>query len=138
LNFLLPLAWAYLETGDSVAAQDAADKASAEAARQRSPVARVEALRIQGVIASRQGRWEAAEGFFRRALKDAREISYSWGEARALYGLGLMYSRKDESARARDYLGRARESFDRLGAGAYLERAMRAMEALDAPDASTV
>jgi tetratricopeptide (TPR) repeat protein len=132
LNFLLPLAWTYLEVGNVGAAQDAADKASAEAARQRTPVGRVEALRIQGVIASRQGRWEGAERYFGDALQRSGEIGYPWGEARALYGLGLMYSRMQDRDRAREFLDRARLAFGRLGAGAYLERTDRAKQALDA------
>ena len=131
LNFLLPLAWTYLEMGDVAAAQDAADKASAEATRQRSPVGRVEALRIQGVIASRQGRWDEAEGYFRDGLQRSEEIGYPWGQARAQYGLGLMYSRMHDRERARACLDSARTMFGRLGAGAYLERTDRAVQAID-------
>jgi class 3 adenylate cyclase/tetratricopeptide (TPR) repeat protein len=133
LNFLLPLAWAYLEVGDVDAAHHAADRATEEAARQRTPVGRVEALRIQGVIASRQTQWEAAEAHFRAALSRGEEITYPWGQARALYGLGLMYSRMGDRERAEENFGRARTIFERLGAGAYLERVQRAVQALDAP-----
>jgi class 3 adenylate cyclase/tetratricopeptide (TPR) repeat protein len=122
LNFLLPLAWAYLEAGDTAAASSAAARAAAEATRQRSPVGQIETLRIQGVIASRQGQWDEAQAIFRQALRRSKEISYPWGEARALYGLGLMYGRTGAAADAGKHLRRADAIFTRLGAQTYRAR----------------
>jgi tetratricopeptide (TPR) repeat protein len=122
LNFLLPLAWTYLEVGDTAAASSAAALAAAEAARQRSPVGQIETLRIQGVIASRQGKWDDAEDSFGQALRRSQEISYPWGQARALYGLGLMYFRMGAEADSRTHLGRADAIFQRLGAQTYRAR----------------
>jgi class 3 adenylate cyclase/tetratricopeptide (TPR) repeat protein len=136
LNFLLPLAWAHLEIGDVAGAHDAADKATAEAVRQRTPVGRVDSLRIQGVIASRQGQWERAETHFKAALSLGEEIGYPWGQGRALFGLGLMYSRMADQERAEEHFDRAGFVFEQLGAGAYLERTQRAMQALDAADSA--
>ena len=127
LNFLLPLAWAYLEAGDAAAASSAASRAEAEAARQRSPVGQIETLRIQGVIASRQGRWDEAEDTFKQTLRRSREISYPWGEARALYGLGVMYRRMGAGADAGKHLLRADAIFKRLGAQTYQARVAEAL-----------
>ncbi len=127
LNFLLPLAWAYLEVGDAAAASSAAAKAGAEAARQRSPVGQIETLRIQGVIASRQGRWEEAEDAFQQSLRRSEEISYPWGEARAQYGLGLTYGRMGARADADTLLSRADAIFERLGARTYQARVAEAL-----------
>ena len=120
LNFLLPLAWAYLEVGDAEAASSAATKAAAEAARQKSPVGQIETLRMQGIIASRQGRWQDAEDSFKQALRRSTEISYPWGEARSLYGLGLMYGRMGEDPSG--CLSRCDAIFQRLGARTYQAR----------------
>jgi class 3 adenylate cyclase/tetratricopeptide (TPR) repeat protein len=137
LNFLLPLAWTYLEVGDVTAAYSAAAKAGAEAARQRSPVGQIETLRIQGVIASRQGQWDDAEDSFRQAVRRSREISYPWGEARALYGLGLMYGRMGAGADAREYLVRADAIFQRLGARAYQARVAETLQQFAAESSGT-
>jgi tetratricopeptide (TPR) repeat protein len=127
LNFLLPLAWAYLEVGDAAAASSAAAKADAEATQQRSPVGQIETLRIRGVIASRQGRWDEAEDIFRQTLRRSQEIGYPWGEARALYGLGLMYGRMGARADAGTHLRRADAIFQRLGAQTYQARVAEAL-----------
>jgi Flp pilus assembly protein TadD len=109
------------------AASSAAAKADAEATQQRSPVGQIETLRIQGVIASRQGRWDEAEHIFRQALRRSQEISYPWGEARALYGLGLMCGRMGARADAGTHLRRADAIFQRLGAQTYQARVAEAL-----------
>jgi class 3 adenylate cyclase/tetratricopeptide (TPR) repeat protein len=125
LNFLLPLAWARLEMGDADGASSAADKAAAEAARQKSPVGQIETLRMQGIIASRQSRWNDAEHCFSQALRRSKEISYPWGEARALYGLGLMHARKGDDAG--ECLTRSAALFRSLGARTYQARVAEAL-----------
>jgi tetratricopeptide (TPR) repeat protein/transcriptional regulator with XRE-family HTH domain len=138
LNFLLRLAWTYLEmenvAGPAFAgvrlpafagvrlAEDTAAKAFAEATRQRVPVCQVEALRIQGMIATRREDWEKAEQSFRRAVEQAREITYPWGEARALYECGLLHAQKREAPQAREQLEGARLLFERLGSRPYIAR----------------
>ena len=119
LNFLLALAWTYLETGDLGGAEDTAERALEEATRQRVPVGQVEALRMQGIIASRGERWNVAAASFERALERAREIAYPWGEARALYGLGMTHAGRQERKPAEEQLRRAHAIFGRLGAHAY-------------------
>jgi tetratricopeptide (TPR) repeat protein len=90
-------------------------------------VGQIETLRIQGVIASRQGRWDEAEDTFRQTLRRSKEISYPWGEARALYGLGLMYGRMGAGADAGKHLRRADAIFKRLGAQTYRARVAEAL-----------
>jgi tetratricopeptide (TPR) repeat protein len=130
LSFLLPLAWTYLENERVSEAQDAAAKALTEATRQRASVGTIEALRVHGMIASRQGFWQEAESRFQEGLRLAREILYPWGEARACYGLGLMHERRGEAEPARAYLEEARVLFERLNAKLYQARVDTALQRL--------
>jgi Flp pilus assembly protein TadD len=130
LTFLLALAWTYLENGDVGAADEAAAGALREASRQRVPVGQVEALRLQGMIAGRQGHWQAAAGSLGQALERAREIAYPWGEARTLYALGVMDAHHGRPDQAREHLRRAEALFARLGAHAYRKDAELAIHDL--------
>jgi tetratricopeptide (TPR) repeat protein len=122
LTFLLPLAWTYLEIKNLSGAEETAAQAFAEATRQGIPMGQVEALRIQGMIATRKEDWEKAAHCFRRAVERAREITYPWGEARALYECGLLYAQRGEAPQAREQLVAARLLFERLGSRPYIAR----------------
>jgi len=131
LNLLLSLGAARLATGDLDGADDVAMKAIAEVTRQRLPVGLVDALRIQGAIAAQRHKWEDAESRLQRAVDLARDITYPWGEARALYEYGLAFAAKGEAHRAREQLEAASAIFQRLGAEPYRVRADQAATELD-------
>jgi tetratricopeptide (TPR) repeat protein len=88
----------------------------AEVTGQRLSAGLVDALRLRGLIATQRGAWEEAAGHFQRAIQLAREVTYPWGEALALYHCGLMWGRRGELDHARTQLRAARAIFARLGA----------------------
>jgi tetratricopeptide (TPR) repeat protein len=129
---LLPiLAWARLESGDLVNAAQAAKDAVREAAAEEHRLTLVEALRIQGMVLTRRGRWEEAEASLRDAMTHAATMPYPYAEARALYGYGRMQSRRGAPDLAGERLQEALAIFQRLGAKPYLERTEQALAALD-------
>ncbi|HZS93929.1 MAG TPA: AAA family ATPase [Chloroflexota bacterium] len=130
LTFLLSLAAARLEVGDLNAAEETIARAVADATRQRLPIGLVDATRIQGAIAARRGMWEDAERHLHRAIQLAHDISYRWGEARALYEYGLALSRQGQSTRAANQLRAAAAIFKTLGAEPYSARCDRASAAV--------
>ena len=101
VTFLLALGSAYVASGNLDGAEDAAAKAVAEVTRQRLPTGLVDALRLQGTIAIHRGAWHEAQAHLQRAIQLARDITYPWGEAQALYHYGLMWAHREAPDRAR-------------------------------------
>jgi tetratricopeptide (TPR) repeat protein len=130
LSFLLLVASVRLEVGDLDGAEAAITRAVGDSTRQRLPIGLVDALRVQGAIAARRGVREEAKTCLRRAAQLAREITYPWGEARALYELGLLRAHLGQPDGALEQLAAASAIFGRLGAEPYRARADRAIEAL--------
>jgi tetratricopeptide (TPR) repeat protein len=130
LNFLLFLASARLAVGDLQEAREVSAKAVADATSQRLPVALVDALRIQGAIAGRRGMWEEGELRLQRAVQLAHDITYPWGEARALHEFGALSAGRGEYDRAREQFEAASAIFTKLGAEPYRARTDRAIAAL--------
>jgi tetratricopeptide (TPR) repeat protein len=118
---ILPcLGSAYLELGDMRRAEETLVKGLGRARRQNHRLALVDLLRVQGVLRSRQSRWEEAEQAFREAMSLARSMSYPYAQARALYERGWMYGRKGDPAPAQEWLEEALQIFRRLGARPYV------------------
>jgi tetratricopeptide (TPR) repeat protein len=90
----------------------------------------VDLLRVQGVLRSRQGRWEEAEQSFGEAVPLARSMPYPYAEARALYEWGVMLRQAGEPERARARLEEGLAIFRRLGARSYAERTERELAGL--------
>ena len=130
LSFLLLVAATRLEAGDLEGAEEAVTKALADATRHRLPVALVDALRIQGAIAGRRDAWEEGEARLQRAVELAHNITYPWGEARALYEFGRISARRGEGDRAEEQLAAASAIFAALGAEPYRVRADEALAGL--------
>ena len=65
-----------------------------------------------------------------RAVQLAQEITYPWGEARALHEAGLLVARRGDSDRAREQLEAASAIFEKLGAEPYRVRTDGAIAAL--------
>ncbi|HEX5441155.1 MAG TPA: hypothetical protein VFW76_09740, partial [Ktedonobacterales bacterium] len=124
---LLPLlAWAYLELGDI----ERAATISAEATRRMQAmgmrVALPNALRIQAMVAQRQGNRAAAETALAEAVTLAEAIGCLYAKAQALFVWALLAS-DDEASQER--LREAYTIFTRLGASGYAARSEKALKA---------
>jgi tetratricopeptide (TPR) repeat protein len=129
-TFLVSLAAIRMEAGDLRGAQDAVVKVVAVATQERLPVVLVDARRVQGAIARKQGAWDEAETQLEMAIRQARDIGYLWGEARALYQLGALHAQRGDPDRVRECLNAASAIFERLGAEPYCARAALLIESV--------
>jgi class 3 adenylate cyclase/tetratricopeptide (TPR) repeat protein len=114
---VLPLlAWAYVATGDTAAA-DALSSAGieqSEAVGLRLSLA--EWIGLKGASLADRERWPEAEAAFEESLTLCRGIPYPYGEGRTLYELGRMWMSRGEPERARLTFESALNIFRRLGA----------------------
>jgi tetratricopeptide (TPR) repeat protein len=110
------LAWAYLEFGDMEAAIRAAAHAVADTRAKRDQLNLVEALRVQALVALRQGCWSEAERHVAEARSLAQSMRYPWGEARVLQVYGDLHAQQAEPGPAREKLEAALAIFRQLGA----------------------
>ncbi len=122
---LSTLAWAYLETGEVARAEHLAQRAVARAERLGTWFQGVSARRIQGMIAARLGRYDAAEVAYGEGLRRARAMPFPYGEAQLLHASGLLQRQRGNEALAREQLEEALRIFRRLGAGRDVERVQR-------------
>jgi tetratricopeptide (TPR) repeat protein/transcriptional regulator with XRE-family HTH domain len=114
---LLPvLAWAHLELGEVEQAADVASRAVRRACAQGNRLSLVEALRVQGLVALRQERWDEAMQVLEEAVSFARRMRYPYGEARVLHVYGLLHARREEPEAACRRLEAALAICTRLGA----------------------
>jgi tetratricopeptide (TPR) repeat protein len=129
-GFLRTLAWVHLALGDVAGADKLAAKAIVRTAVQNDQLDRVETLIVHGMVKTRQGRWTAAERMFREALELAGPMPFPYGEARALFELGLMLRQKGDADGAWERLREALAIFERLGARLDVERTEQALAEL--------
>ena len=123
--FILPVqAWAYLEAGDMPVAEETVSR-SVQPTTPR--LALVDALRVQGMVLSRQERWEEAERVFAEDIALARSLPFPYAEARGLYEHGMMRIRKGDPEQARQHLEAALTIFRQLGAKKDVERTEQAL-----------
>jgi hypothetical protein len=102
--------------------------ASARALSQRCAL--VDALRVQALVAARQGRWAVAKGVLDEGLGLARAMPYPYGEARLLQADGTMRALQGQPGPAREHLETALTLFRRLGARKEVERTQQALASL--------
>ena len=115
-KLLVCLAWAKLELA---APAEAAQLAAQAVRRLRADTLRralAGALRVQAMVALRQGQWAAAEQCLEEGLALARAMSYPYGEGRLLEVYGRLHRDRGEPAPARERLAEALSVFRRLGA----------------------
>ncbi len=130
---LLPtLAWAYLGLDQVTVAGEVADQAARRARVQSHRLALVDALRVQAMVARRQGRWAAAAQALDEGLALARPMPYPYAEARLLEVYGTLYLQQGDCATARVQLEAALAIFRRLGARKDGERVQHTMADLPA------
>ena len=127
LEALPVLARAHLEIGDVERAEQIAGDAVRQARAADIRMILTEALRAQGAVLSRQGRWEEAELRFQEARSLAVATSCPYAAGRTLFEHGTMLLRQGRSEEARRRLEEALSIFSRLGARPYVERTEQAL-----------
>jgi transcriptional regulator with XRE-family HTH domain/tetratricopeptide (TPR) repeat protein len=83
---------------------------------------RSDALRVQGLLATMQGDWDAAADALDKALERTRAMPYLYGEAKALWAYGQFEAAQSDRAAARLRFTQALTICDRLGEGLYRKR----------------
>jgi tetratricopeptide (TPR) repeat protein len=102
---ILPwLAWSYLELGDIAQAGHVAAAAIRRARVQHDRLTLVDALRVQAMVAGRQGRRDEAVTALEEGLSLTRSISYPYGEGRLLHLYGAMDVQQGEPEAEREKL----------------------------------
>jgi tetratricopeptide (TPR) repeat protein/transcriptional regulator with XRE-family HTH domain len=113
------LAWAYLERGDDNRAAKIVQDAVTNATSGSQRLALVEALRVRGMIATRQQRWAAGKAALEEALALSQATPYPYAEARIQYTFGVFYLERSELTPARIHLQSAQDICKRLGERLY-------------------
>jgi tetratricopeptide (TPR) repeat protein len=116
------LAWAYLELGDTGQAERTIAEAIRRARAREYWRSLAETLRVQALMALRQGRWDVAGRALEEGLALARAMPYPRAEGRLLETYGELYAELEEWEAARERLEAARTTYQRLGARKDLER----------------
>ena len=109
----------YADLGDTDHAGRVVADAIRRARAQHYRLALVAALRVQAMVASRQGRWDEAVATLEEGLALTRILPYPYAEGRLLHLYGATQVQKGEPARA--WLESALAIFQRLGARKDLE-----------------
>jgi tetratricopeptide (TPR) repeat protein len=89
---------------------------------------RVDALRVRGLLAIRQGRWDVASEALDEALASVRAMPWPYGEVKTLWVSGQLEAARGDLAAAHKHLVQALAICDRLGEGLYrkyVERDLR-------------
>jgi transcriptional regulator with XRE-family HTH domain len=125
---LLPLvAWVHLERGEDAAAAEAVARGIEHAQAQHHRLALVDALRVQAMVATRQGCWAKAKQALEEGLALARSMPYPYAEARLLHVSSALHAQKGEPEPACERLEAALAIFRRLGARKDAERVEQAL-----------
>ena len=128
--FLPVLAWAYLDLGDQAQADLTVSEAIRRGRAQHLRVVLAGALRVQALIAGRQGRVHEAEAALEEGLTLARAMPYPYAEARLLQAYGSLHTERGTPEPARVYLEAALAIFQHLGARKDVERTTHLLTAL--------
>jgi tetratricopeptide (TPR) repeat protein/transcriptional regulator with XRE-family HTH domain len=110
------LAEAYLLAGDIDRAHELVEQRVEQFIEQEHQRALALWLRVQGMVRTRQHRWQEAERIFVEAASLAHDMPYPYAEGRILREDGLLRLRGGETERARERLTQAQAIFRRLGA----------------------
>jgi tetratricopeptide (TPR) repeat protein len=122
-TYVLPmLAWAYLDLGDTEQAARVITDAVRRARAAQYRLTLVGALRVQALVALRQGDMHSAEHVLEAGLSLAQAIPYPHGEGRLLEVYGQLHRDRGERTAARERLETALTIFRRLGASKDVER----------------
>jgi transcriptional regulator with XRE-family HTH domain len=120
------LAWAETVLGAEAQAEERLAMALACAPM----LLRVDALRAQGLLATKQDRCESAIDALNEALALTRAMPYPYAEAKALWVYGQLEAARGDPAGARERFTQAMAICDRLGEGLYRPHIERDLVAL--------
>ena len=111
----LLLAWAEMALGRHEAAEALLNDLLLSA----PPFLRVDALHVQGLLATLQGRWEAGVAALDEALELTRAMPYPYAELKALWVYGRLEAARGNTFTAEERFRAALAICDRLGEGWY-------------------
>ena len=87
-------------------------------------------LRVQGLLATKQGRWDVAVAALDEALERARAMPFPYAELKALWVYGDLEVARGDPTAARRRFEQALSICDRLGEGLYRASIERDLAAL--------
>jgi predicted ATPase/DNA-binding XRE family transcriptional regulator len=120
---LLPLlAWVYIEQRELRQAEQLLTPLVAETRAAQLRQVLCDALRVQGLLATRQGRWHEAEKALEEALHLARSFPYPYGEAKILMWSGYLMQQRHSWEQAQQQFAAALALLERLGERLYARR----------------
>ncbi|HEX8036259.1 MAG TPA: AAA family ATPase [Ktedonobacterales bacterium] len=121
------LAWTHLELGDLAEAQELVAQSTSRALAEHNRLALIDALRVGGMVAMRQQRWDEAEKHLSEALSISEAMPNPYNEARIHYLFGLLDMDRAVADKATEHLTTARTTLRTLGEqmyAAFVERAL--------------
>src|SRR5262249_55571939 len=120
---LLPLlAWAHIELGELRQAQRLLTPLVGETRAAHLRLLLCDALRVQGLLATRRGRWYEAEAALGEALRLTRAFPYPYGEAKILMWSGYLLLQQHDRGQAQQRFAAAHSLLERLGERLYARR----------------
>jgi predicted ATPase/DNA-binding XRE family transcriptional regulator len=120
---LLPLlAWVFIEQGELQQAEQLLTPLARQASAAELRLVRCDALRVQGLLKTRQGRWDEAEDALEEALRLARSFPSPYGEAKILMWSGYLLQQRHDREQAQQRFAAARAILERLGERLYARR----------------
>jgi class 3 adenylate cyclase/tetratricopeptide (TPR) repeat protein len=135
---LLPLlAWACIELGDEVAAEQLLDRAAPLAEAHHHRLALVDVLRVTALLRRTQQRWQEAETALDQALALCGAMPNPYAEAKVLYNWGQLDEARAAPEQARERYRQARAICVQLGEGLYLAHIDRALAGVAPADSGT-
>jgi uncharacterized protein HemY len=114
-----------VELDDEEAAERTLAEGVERAQRRSHGVARVDLLRVEGMLRSRQGRWEEAQRLLAEAIDGAHRMPDPYREAQSCAEMGVLAARRGDETAAREHGASALAMMQGIGAlacAAYIER----------------
>lgn len=99
-----------------------------DATRCRVPTARADAAAAAGVVAAAAGEFDVARDHFAQAIEIQEAYGLRYEVARTLLAAGSAARRAGSRSEARERLDAARQLFEAMGAGAWLQRCAQELE----------
>lgn len=119
------LAWAYLELGNEGEAEAVLTEGMERAHAQNHHLSQAELVRVQGMLRTRQQRWQEAREALEEAIELAQRMPDPHREAQARAALGTLAAQTGQDTEAWDQLREALAIFQRLGAHPHIRRLQR-------------
>ncbi len=123
VTYLLPyLAWACLDAGDIEQARIYIEQCLERASGEHIRLAWVDALRVQALLALRQGDTGAAAEALTQGTALCQEMRYPYGEAKTRYTCALLHTQQNQPEEARTSLQAAQTILEKLGERLYRQQ----------------